>query len=378
MVKINLKNHQDNASYPYQHITFDVSTGLSELEDGQHITKDQLLAKLFFSNPLLDEPYTPISGYHFKYTYNNLTELLYTATFICTVLIHTDNAHACQFSISPSANFQKTECLNTLHLSINYRKTAKSRIPIDQLNKLINDLSGNPFQFSNDTLPNYTTTIDELPDVIDGDMLFSAPSPQLLPLLHTPNQPNTYELRYIHPMVGFGVFSRVDIKEGFLLGFYTGTQTHIREENQSYSFSVKNEPLPTYVHALYSGNLTRFINHAPTTTKTRFLSANIKADIHHLHGVPFITYKAKRDILTGEQLLVDYGPNFFNKRSCILFKANGRLRYGWKLRRFSPSNKILLGIMANHHIRAAQVYRLKRLLLISGFIGLAVTLLHLT
>ena len=53
---------------------------------------------------------------------------------------------------------------------------------------------------------------------------------------------------------------------------------------------------------------------------------NIIPEIHSLYGNDIIIYTAKRNISKGEQLLVDYGVNyFFNKEGMYSIKHNGNI-----------------------------------------------------
>ena len=384
MVHITLTNHHENTAYPYQSIIFDTATHLFKLEDDCHITQNQLLDKNNFSHPLLDEPYTPTPDSKFKYDYNSLTEAMYITTFICAALINTSNSDACQFEIQPSPTFQKNKLPENIHLSINKNQASKQTIALEQFNDLISQLYKKNFQYSNDLIINDTVTLENLPDAINGDALYTPPRPEILQLFNASHVHDTYELRYIDVIMGFGVFSRVNIKQGDFIGIYCGTQTHVKEKNLHYSFSftnnIKKKPSKTYIHALLSGNITRFVNHAPDKTNKshRLLSANLKATQHQLQGLTCIAFQATENISPGEQLLIDYGQIYFNKNKVFRFKRNNKPIYGLSFNPFSNSkrNLIALKAMASHNIQAAKHYFLKRLLIITACISITATVFN--
>jgi hypothetical protein len=376
LINITLTNHKKTALYPYKHVVFNVETKLFELEDGQSIQQSELFKNKQFSHPLFNEPYTPASNFQYDYQYNHITELMYATTFICTVLIHTHNPSACHFTIKPSATFQPTKCPETIHISTNHHKKANQSISLNQLNSLISTLSNTPFYFSNDTILYDSYTLKNFPHTIDGDALYS-PSTELFQILNTLHQCDAYELRYIHPMLGFGVFSRENIKKDQFISLYSGIQTHAREKKLNYSFKIHKKKSTAYIHASQFGNLTRFINHAPDLTAPQFLTANIKTTQYQLNGLTFVMYKAAKDILAGEQLLLNYGDAFFTNEKSTPFKANGKLTLS-KIIKPAPAKKISdLRIMANHGIHAAQIYFKKRIILIATIFFVALRVTHL-
>jgi hypothetical protein len=379
LVNITLTNHHKNTAYPYQHICFNVETRLFKLEDDHHVTRQELLNKNIFSHPIFDEPYTPTTDLKFQYDYNNLIEAMYITTFICTVLINTNKPDACEFKIQPSASFQKNKRPENIYFSINKHQQSKQAITVEQLNHLISTLYGTDFQYSNDLIVKQTITLKNLPDEINGDTLYLPPNPQLLTLFHQTQTCDAYELRYIDSVMGFGVFSRKNIKKGDFIGVYCGTQTHKKGDNLHYSFSitrnVNQKPSKFYTHALLSGNITRFVNHAPSQKKKshRFLSANLKSTRHQLQGLTCIAFQAQQDIAAGEQLLIDYGGIYFQNKKSIRFKKNNKPIYGLHIKPFlhSKQNLLILKAMANQNIHAAKQYFFKRLFTITMLISIA-------
>jgi len=155
---------------------------------------------------------------------------------------------------------------------------------------------------------------------------------------------------------------------------------HIKKgDNLHYSFSitrnVNQKPSKFYTHALLSGNITRFVNHAPSQKKKshRFLSANLKSTRHQLQGLTCIAFQAQQDIAAGEQLLIDYGGIYFQNKKSIRFKKNNKPIYGLHIKPFlhSKQNLLILKAMANQNIHAAKQYFFKRLFTITMLISIA-------
>ncbi|MDF1677144.1 MAG: hypothetical protein P1U32_00410 [Legionellaceae bacterium] len=373
MVKIKLTNHNPNAAYPCKHVIFDVASKLFQLENEENVTQADLLAQSF-SHPLFDEPYTPEPNFQFEYEYVDFEGMLYTATFVCTILLHTTHPESCQFTIKPSLQFETIKCPKTIFFSSNYRKKSQASITLNQLNQLVSTLSGKPFLYSNDLIPCHSFTLKTLPPVIDGDSLYQMPQ-DILQLFY-PKAHDDYELRYINPDVGLGVFSRKAIKQGDCIGVYSGIQSNKRIKRLDYSYKIEKEASNIYIHATEFGNLTRFINHAPKTTKPRFLSANVKSIKYQLCGLTFIAYHTARDILPGEQLLTDYGKTFFRHgKNPTPFKSNGKPPFLQRLKASPHKKMVALRTMANHGVHSAKHYLVKRLFVITmlTYITLKVT-----
>ncbi len=355
MVKLKFNNRQ-NESYPYRRVWFDVETGRFLLEDETELH----LSEKKFTHPLLQEPYTEADDFEFKYEYRDFSELMYAMRFMCTVLLNTRHPQTCQFTIQPAADFQKAPLPESVYFSIHHRKAAKEKLSVEQLNRLVSTLSGKSFQYSNDQLLRYHMTLKDLPEVIDVDELYTSQI-EMQQILDNLKHCDAYELRYIDSMLGFGVFSRTQIQAGSIMSLYSGIQTYTREKRLDYSFTMPRHPSNVYIHASEFGNLTRFINHAA--------EANVKAVQYQVNGVTFVLFEAKRDIEAGEQLLVDYGGQFFEGEPVTLFKPNGKIAYQSKPKTFSKRNLMTLRVMANQGVRAASAYFWKRLFVITVLLG---------
>ncbi len=83
------------------------------------------------------------------------------------------------------------------------------------------------------------------------------------------------------------------------------------------------------VDAQYFGNISRFVNHASNKVQTdekEILSANLETRHYSIYGIEMILFIASRDIVPGEQLLIDYGKKYFRPGEEVLFLKNGRFK----------------------------------------------------
>lgn len=124
---------------------------------------------------------------------------------------------------------------------------------------------------------------------------------------------------------GFGVLAteNIQIKKGGrdrTLGVYWGKLVHEGKEDSPYIFTIsKNE-----IDARKYGNWTRFVNHSKgnynvVAKQKTFVSGKIRFS--------YIEYALIKSVKAGQQLLVDYGPNyeFDKKHQIFLNPSNGLL-----------------------------------------------------
>lgn len=110
--------------------------------------------------------------------------------------------------------------------------------------------------------------------------------------------------------IGFGAFAAGAIKAGDLIGEYTGEW----RDGVPYEEALHNGFLFEYptagryqVDAGKAGSLMRFVNHSAE-------NANARAVFQFHGGYYHILYVAKRDIGLDEQILLDYGPKYWQGR----------------------------------------------------------------
>ena len=379
---ITLTNHNPHSNN--RAVTVNITTGRCAFADGREVELKQFITGSDFAHPLLREPFTEASDNVYHYEYDDIDGLLYSAIYVCTILLHADKPRSCQFKINPSPAFQSIRFAQRIDLSIYGHKAAAESIQIGQLEAMLSQIMGYQVTFSEDYSIETTFTIDDLPVSVNGDALYHVDI-KLVELLKTPNDFNHYELRYINPRIGFGVFSKKEIKKGDIISFYTGIKTHQLISSKNYAFSSNRDCLNLDLDARQHGNIARFINHAPSLEKSKvtsstesLLAANIEAVHHYLNGLFLIAYTATETIVPGEQLLVDYGELYFQQFPLFRFKFNGQcIDAKQKILRSHSSQKINhLRIMANHGVKRAQVYLALRMAGILAVVSLLIGMLH--
>ncbi|WP_133130273.1 SET domain-containing protein-lysine N-methyltransferase [Legionella yabuuchiae] len=375
MVKILLNNRKPQTEV--SSVIYNVLTCKFELEHDHFMSREQFLKEVDFIHPLLTEPSIQKTDVQFHYQYENHNELLRAAIFIYSALMQVDNPRQCTFKINPSPKFKPTSQSKRIYFSTSIHKQAEISISIKEFNGLISHLYGIPFQFSQDIILDTELTVEQLPEHVDADLLYSFMQ-DIAQLLSSPPSTNGCELRLIDPIVGCGVFARNKFDKGTCLGLYTGIKKH-KAYYWNYAFIIGDDVLNTFVDARLFGNLTRFINHAPSAihaTKKGQL-ANVQATRYCLNGIEFITFETIRTIETGEQLLIDYGEDYFHSLKPILFKPKGNTIGNWrgKVELLVKKTK-LMRIMAFYGIKSAQTYLMVRILSILVILLLTMTLLN--
>lgn len=367
MVDIVLTNK--NTHSKCRSIIFNTDTNLFLLEDKQQLKKNELI-NIEFEHPLLVQPgVRPFNGiYH--YQYDDIEGLLGSAIYVYSILLQESAPSSCKFKISPSSSFIYSNTKEQIYCSIKGNQRANESINIENFEFLISDLSGYSFKFLNHIAIKDSFTVKDLPNSIDGDLLFET-NEQLVNLLKRPCNLARFELRYIDPAVRFGLFSRELIQKDEIIFSYSGEKRIFDSKHKGYAFECRADCLKMHIDASRYGNISRFVNHAPEpnydNSDSHLLDANLKTISRNLNGIEIIFFKATRNILIGEQLLVNYGENSFKTHPMARFTSKGKViskdRLGlWK----RSQNKIAhIKMMANHGLKKAQYYILLRLFLIS-------------
>jgi uncharacterized protein len=114
-------------------------------------------------------------------------------------------------------------------------------------------------------------------------------------------------VRWIDSVFEYGCFAEKEFKPGELIGEYTGVVKCIEEcdPENSYHFEYINTKSKGewYVDAREYGNWTRFINHSTFP--------NVDVIMGVSRGVGHLLFVAWRSIEKGEQLLYNYGENYW-------------------------------------------------------------------
>lgn len=112
----------------------------------------------------------------------------------------------------------------------------------------------------------------------------------------------------ISDLVGYGLFAGAEIEIGDLIGEYTGFARHRNDRDRAgdnhylYYYSFTGDHV---IDAENQGNCTRFINHSKR-------HANIDIVYAFVYGEWHILLLAMQCIQEGQQLLLEYGPNYLS------------------------------------------------------------------
>lgn len=374
MVTITLTNNNPNSKDI--NVSVNLTVGSCSFSDGREINLKQFLEQSDFTHPILSTPFTLHDDNFYHYEYDNFRELFEASVYIYTILLHVDNPHHCTFKINPSKNFQAYKRNDNLYFSIDSNKQAEETISIDQLNSIVCTMLQIKFQFSEDLIINDSFSFDDLPPEVNGDNLFTVQE-YLYGILENPGDLSRFEIRYFEPKIGLGVFSRNFIRTDDIIGVYTGVKTNQCPKSLNFTFKPEKDCLNMYVDAKYYGNITRFINHAPDLEKDNEvlksppgLIANVLGAIYYFNGISVIVFVAKRDISPGEQLLVNYGDEYFINTIPARFKV-GR-RFNDYLNIFSINRINQIRVMARYGVQKAQTYLNLRLIYI--FVGIFIVM----
>ncbi len=116
-------------------------------------------------------------------------------------------------------------------------------------------------------------------------------------------------IKKVNEKVGYGLFAMNDLLRGSYIGEYAGKVRHIARgshEHNEYCIHYPTKWLSCKYHvidALQHGNHIRFINHSD--------SPNAKPIILVDRGIVRIVFFAVRDIDQEEEIVFDYGPDFW-------------------------------------------------------------------
>ncbi|MCB1135871.1 MAG: SET domain-containing protein-lysine N-methyltransferase [Chlamydiia bacterium] len=127
------------------------------------------------------------------------------------------------------------------------------------------------------------------------------------------------EVLWVDPTVGYGRFAQSSIPEGAYIGNYSGVFRKgdaKATDCNSYCFEY---PCRFYRRELFMvdsqdwGNETRFMNHSD--------SPNIRYDYALDRGLLHLLFFATRPIAEGEQMTIDYGPDFWRNRRKVSLES---------------------------------------------------------
>ena len=118
-------------------------------------------------------------------------------------------------------------------------------------------------------------------------------------------------IRRIDDLVGYGVFAEAVIRAKDVIGEYTGVLRKIRPEDAGNHYLAETPAYGRYdgfvIDGQTEGNITRFINHSHETP-------NVSNEFVFHHRRWHRLLRADRDIQIGEQILWDYGMDYWRFR----------------------------------------------------------------
>ena len=117
------------------------------------------------------------------------------------------------------------------------------------------------------------------------------------------------DVRFISEKVGYGLFAMKGISPGDFVGEYVGEikrRDYFSSSDYLYRYPVKDAADIPYLIDAKNGNLIRFANHSKTFNMKSFL-AYVEPFYHQI-------FLATKPIKKGEQLVYDYGNNYWYSR----------------------------------------------------------------
>lgn len=368
MTVLILRNHHPEAEV--QQLRFNLKTGQFLTEDQKIIKKEEIGSQLKFTHPILTEKtLVEFKPFHYAFTYTNDEEFYLALRYVYATLVQAKNPNKCFFHLKPGEHFFTDRNKFKFYFSSDCKRPAQQCLSLKQFDAMMSDIYAKKFQYCNQVFIDETLTRVDLPTKLQADALYKeAEDYQYADHKACLEQ---CELRYINSKVGFGVFAHTDIKEGTLITQYCGRYMPKKTAYQNYSYLPgKNEGYNLMLDAQLYGNISRFINHATKPEELEhksYLSANLIAENHPAYGNCRIMLIASRDIKQGEQLLSDYGEDYFKiSKNMFAMHKNGDVRdlRHRKVKDTYAQLRVYLSIFARYGNRRAQWVLCKRPLIV--------------
>jgi len=119
-------------------------------------------------------------------------------------------------------------------------------------------------------------------------------------------------IRWIDPMIGWGVFAERDFKKMEFIAEYAGKVRKRKKTDvkNGYCFEyvlVSGIYSPYTIDALEQGGIARYINHSARP--------NLASSLATFENISHIILYVKEPVAKGTQLCYDYGPDYWSKRT---------------------------------------------------------------
>lgn len=111
----------------------------------------------------------------------------------------------------------------------------------------------------------------------------------------------------VNDVVGYGAFAGEDLTPGQMLAEYTGYARKFRNSDLRNPYTF-NYVYNAVIDASKAGNVSRFINHSESGANARYMRLV-------LEGIEHVILLAKLPIAKDEQILFDYGAEYWQIRS---------------------------------------------------------------
>ncbi|KAI9339215.1 hypothetical protein DFJ73DRAFT_961957 [Zopfochytrium polystomum] len=127
-----------------------------------------------------------------------------------------------------------------------------------------------------------------------------------------------FEIKWVSKEKGYGVFAKVHIAKGSIIGIYSGVLTNASNSDYMWTYPsvVRDEngnELSLGIDAQYRGNFARFVNHDG--------DPNCDSVYVPYSGIWHVVYVAERPIARGEEVTVSYGSGYWENRPGMLAKG---------------------------------------------------------
>jgi hypothetical protein len=363
MVSIILDNHASSQTLSRVTIKIAASTNVCELTyfDGRIETVETkaFLAQkpLLFEHPLLSATIAPKINGEYCVQYEDMDALSKVGTcFYATLIRKAPAVKAIRVQYTG-----KQLAPPYLPFSIDSKKPAKATLTLSQFEEFVRTrFLGEGFRWFDGISLDEMITLEDLPETVNASLLEEGELFSSKWLCESP----PVEIRHISDEIGLGVYANASIAEGVRLFIYAGGMSSKKERIKDYIFTIDDHCFNRDVDARREGNYTRFINHATSPPQKEMLSPNLRREYKSYFGITMVVYVSMRPIEKGEQLLVDYGPGYWNK-SKVHFFERGRKESvltpdGVRLKEANTTSRETFRYMALSGISEAQIKIMKR------------------
>lgn len=340
MCEIKCKNYQSDSDISA--VTFILkdkqSIAIVSFKDDttKHLTSSAFLKnyKASFNHPILNQNAIEVTGKPLIIEYNNLAEFLNLPKLILyTFILFYPSLQ--KIIVKPTKHYLEHHIPQFIPIKMKKSESRLSDIQTKKFNQLIKlDNLEKEFSYTNGFIVNGEFTIDNLAIFSDDDLDFEQDN-SILDLLNGSEFP--VYLRYINPYVGFGVFAETEITAGQYIGIYNGEFDFARSSTDyQYMYALNQDPFHKHINARMFGSFSRFINHTCDASINKLCGQydfptseaykeNIIPEHRVYNGYEFILFKAKHNIKPHQQLLFNYGDDYWAEDSIQhIFLKNNR------------------------------------------------------